>query len=441
MPVSEAFHISAEEQQSLLAWYFGNLHKAVPLFLERPNAWSNETISQVVSECSYNLTFTIITISAKLSGVSLSSVSEAEIDSQVDRVLGASSLQEEITGDNPTLDQFRQSCISAFYEYHRCPGKQAWMRVSKLVRWAYWASLDQIEIMRQSSKTWGSFSEDEVEEWRLVWWCIFRFDSYANLATGMPYEIDEQLINTVMPSSGVTDRRVSLPYHPDHLVDTARDLLAGGSTPHQMPAQEIQIISIAILRHVGRILRLRIIGEAEAIVALITETERRLSLLQLALPANFFNPRRNAFANEPDWEQHFRLITIHHMLMARMLIAICHCRRREEDSTFLESWQEVLAICQDVAAIARRWDNSFCLSVDPALCIIGFVSLVFLNLHLNFARCTGSLGLMANPGLCAEIEHCESVLLLFLEQFAKSWTLPRLLIRKFAIAQRACERV
>ncbi|KAL2126134.1 hypothetical protein VTI74DRAFT_1638 [Chaetomium olivicolor] len=112
--------------------------------------------------------------------------------------------------------------------------------------------------------------------------------------------------------------------------------------------------------------------------------------------------------------------------MAQILICISYCSGLEEGDNWLRSWQQVLELCQDVAAIAKQWNGSFCPRVDPALCIIVFVSLVFLDLQLKHAVGRGD-----EAALQAEIAHCQTILLLFLEKFASSWTLPRLLILSF----------
>ncbi|KAL2202242.1 hypothetical protein CC79DRAFT_1373867 [Sarocladium strictum] len=368
-------------------------------------------------------------ISAKLSRAELHQVTQEELQQHIDRLLGASSLREDIAGNSEKLDHFRQSCILAFYEYHQCPGQQAWMRIGKLVRLAYWIGLDRIEMMRATSPKWMTLSEQQLEEWRLVWWCIFCLDSYANVSTGMPYGIDERLINTVLPRAKATDTRprIVLPHDHDDLVETLNGLL--DRAPANECALELRMISITTLRHVGRAIRLPTGISPDTLAGYLKDAENRLYALRLALPANFFNPRRNAFAGESQTSQHFRLITIHHILMAQMLIAIGHCRHLEEGEEWLRCWQQVLELCQDVAALARQWNTSFCLSADPALSIIAFVSLAFLDLQLKFAA-SRSEGESAGA-LETEIQHDQAILVNFLERFAEFWTLPRLLILSF----------
>ncbi|KAB5511433.1 hypothetical protein GE09DRAFT_689788 [Coniochaeta sp. 2T2.1] len=422
---SEPLVVTSEEEESLLEWYFDNTHHAIPLFVASASQ-DGDRPCDAVAGCSRDLIETMLIISAKLSRQALAAMTREELSARIDRMLGASSLREDTAGDSPGLDQFRQSCIFSFYEFHECPGQQAWMRMNKLVRCAYWMGLDQIDKMHHASQKWRAMSERELEEWRLVWWCVYCLDSYANVTTGMPYGVDERLISTVLPRGKVTigGRRLSLPYPPEGLLEMVRIILT--ESPPEVVPQEINIISITILRHVGRAIQLHAVASAEELVPYVQNAERRLCALRLALPVNFFNPKRNAFAAESGPAHHFRLVTIQHILMAQILICISYCRHLEEGDDWLRSWQQVLELCQDITAIAKQWNGSFCPRVDPALCIIVFVSLIFLDLQLKHAAGRGDAA-----ALQVEIAHCQTILLLFLEKFAESWTLPRLLILSF----------
>lgn len=408
-----------------LTWYFENINHAIPLFLDHDST-SEDRARGAVAACSPDVVEAMIVVTAKLSRRGLSFMTDGELCAHIDRILGTSSLRDDIASDSSSLDQFRQSCILAFYEHHQCPGQQAWMRVGKLVRAAYWSGLDQIERMRETSHRWKALTEQEVEEWRLVWWCAYCLDSYANVSTGMPCGIDERYVNTTLPREAIMigRNRVSLPTRPEGLVDVVRTVFA--ESPPKAAAREMQLLSIAVLRDIGRTIQQRAVMSPEELVVSVENAERRLYALRLALPCNFFHPSRNVFESESAPDHHLRLVTIHHILMAQILITICHCRRLPEGDDWVHSWQRVLELCQDVVALARQWNSSFCLSVDPALSIIAFVSLVFLDLHIKFA--TGTNETSASSTLLAELEHCETILLLFLERFGESWTLSRLLI-------------
>ncbi|KAF4843017.1 hypothetical protein CGCSCA4_v008299 [Colletotrichum siamense] len=422
---SGPLNFSPEDERSLLEWYIDTINHAFPVF---PYAPSDSTGVEFVSGCSRDLVQTLVVIAAKLSGFVSTSFDSSELNAHIDQILSSVSLQEDIAGDTPTLDQFRKFCLLAFYEFHQFPGQQAWTRIGKLTRLAHWTGLDQLDRLHEIVPPWTILSKDRLEEWRLVWWCIYALDSYASVSTGMPYEIDEGLINTALPQGLPTnqDRACYLPYRHDGLLNLVQKLLS--DSPRQTLGLEIHIISITVLRHAGRALRLHVLGKQDDCAKVVADTERRISEVRLALPGNLFNPRRNAFANESAAAHHFRLVTAMHLHMAQMLMTLINCRRLAEEQAWLLKWQQVLEICQDVAAIAKQWNSSFFLSVDPAVSIIAFIALIFLDLHLKF---NGNAGAEIGDDLRTEIEHCETVLLLFLEQFAKSWTMPRLLILSF----------
>ncbi|KAF9869766.1 hypothetical protein CkaCkLH20_12809 [Colletotrichum karsti] len=422
---SEPFNFSPEDETSLLEWYIDTINHAFPVF---PNAPSDDAGIAVVLSCSRDLVQTVVVIAAKLSGFVNTSFDSSELNAHIDQILSSVSLQEDIAGDTPTIDQFRKFCLLAFYEFHQFPGQQAWTRIGKLTRLAHWTGLDQLDRLHEKVPPWTVMSKDRLEEWRLVWWCIYALDSYASVSTGMPYEIDEGLINTALPQGLPADenREFYLPYRHEGLLTLVQKVFSDSS--RQVLGLEIHIISITVLRIAGRALRLHVLGRQDDCTKVVADTERRISEVRLALPGNLFNPRRNAFINESAAAHHFRLVTAMHLHMAQMLMTLINCRRLSEEQAWLLKWQQVLEICQDVAAITKQWNSSFFLSVDPAVSIIAFIALIFLDLHLKF---TSNPGAEVGADLRTEIEHCETVLLLFLEQFAKSWTMPRLLILSF----------
>ncbi|KAH7136801.1 hypothetical protein B0J13DRAFT_479479 [Dactylonectria estremocensis] len=379
-----------------------------------------------------DLILALLIITAKLSDFTFASDS-FDLGAHIDLTLSSVSLQEDMFGDSPTLDQFRKFCLFAFYEFHQFPGQQAWMRIGKLVRMAYWMGLDRLDVLPARSSDWNVVSEDNLEGWRLVWWCVYRLDSYANLSAGTPYQINEVLVNTALARDGQIDHSlgswhidstkptVYLPYRKESLLEL---LPAITSDSQQTASFNLHILSITSLRYIGRALHLRSLVPDQEVVASIADAERWLSALRLALPKNFFNPRRNAFMKESCSSHHARLVSVLHLLMGQLLVALIQCGCLPEGEDWLLSWQHVLEVCQDVAAIAKQWNSTFSLSVDPAVSLIAFTALVFLDLHKKFAG-------TASANLESEIDHCEAFLLLQLEQFASSWTLPGLLILSF----------
>lgn len=429
---SDSLDILPEEEECLLKKYFETIHHAIPLFSEARLPHSVGERGSGTSAHRRDLILTLVIMTAKLSGFVFAS-DTFNLDACIDQTLSSVSLQEDMFGSSPTLDQFRKFCLLAFYEFHQFPGQQAWMRIGKLVRMAYWMGLDRLDMLPALSPDWSTVDEDHLEDWRLVWWCVYRLDSYVNLSVGTPYQIDEGLVGTaLMPDRQNDDPlgcrhedaikpRLSLPYRPDDLMDL---LLAIASDSQHTSSFNIHIISATAVRHVGRALRLYPLAPKEELVSVVENAERRLSALRLGLPKNYFNPRRNAFMNESCSAHHARLVTVLQLLMAQLLVTLVSCQCLPEGEDWLLNWQQVLEVCQDVAAIAKQWNSTFSLSVDPGISLISFVALIFLDLHKKFAGVAGA-------NLQSEIEHCETVLLLQLEQFACSWTLPGLLILSF----------
>lgn len=371
------------------------------------------------STCSRELVSTIVLITAKLTGYVFPMNSHV-LDVCIDQLLSSSLLDGDMFSDSPTLDQFRKACLLAFYEFHQYPGNQSWMRIGKLTRMAYRIGLDRLESIRSFYPDWSSIDREDIEEWRLVWWCIYRLDSYSNLSSGTPYLIDEKLANTALVA-GHHAQEISLPSHPGDLWKSIQVIT---SNPETLLIN-VHTITATAMRQAGLILRVHSLQAQEKTISHITDAERHLSTLRQALPPGWFNPNRNAFSNESHVDHHARLVTVLHLRMAQLLLAVLNCGKGEESDRPM-SWQQVLEASQDIASIAGQWDNSFCLKVDPAISFIFFTALIFLDLHKKSTA-------ISIPDLVSSIDHHMTVLRLQLEQFASIWTLPKLLARKFLV--------
>ncbi len=108
-----------------------------------------------------------------------------------------------------SLDQFRRAYLLAFYEFHQFPGRQSWLRVGRVTRMAYRIGLDRLDRIRMLYHDWSTVSDEDIQEWRSLWWCIYRLDTYSNLSCGTPYLIDDAFISTsfvrsptIQPSRG-----------------------------------------------------------------------------------------------------------------------------------------------------------------------------------------------------------------------------------------------
>ncbi|KAK5988572.1 hypothetical protein PT974_10056 [Cladobotryum mycophilum] len=419
-------NVLPEEEEYLLGKYLELMHDAIPIFSR-----ARFTPSLRASLYSRDLILTMIVITARLTGFKFAS-DNFDIDARIDFMLSSGSLQEAMFGDSPSLDQFRKACLLAFYEFHQFPGQQAWMRIGKITRIAYWIGLDRLENNQAIYPDWAAMSEEEVEDWRFVWWCVYRLDSYANLAAGTPYLIDETMVNTALLRDQPWDRppgsqleplkqKVYLPSQPDSLWELIPSVATDSP---QTLIFNLHIITVTAMRQCARVMQLHKVRPGGEILSLLSTMNQRLCAHRLALPTNYLNPRRNALSNESALDHHARLVTILHLHMARFIISILSCIRLGEGEKWLLSWQEILETCQDIAAISEQWDSSFSLSVDPAISFIIFTAIIFLDLH---KKSTPSV----NADLQANCEHYQTVLLLQLEHFASIWTVPKLLSLSF----------
>ncbi|OJJ36346.1 hypothetical protein ASPWEDRAFT_49871 [Aspergillus wentii DTO 134E9] len=378
------------------------------------------------SLCNRGLVSAIVTITAKLTGYTFP-VDGPSLDAHVDLLLSSSLLEQDILGDSPSLDQFRKACILSFYEFHQFPGHQSWMRIGRLTRMAYRIGLDRLENMCALYPDWSAIGKEDLQEWRSVWWCIYRLDSYTNLSSGTPYVIEDGLVNTSLIlgqsnwSSNGTDafQELYLPLDSEGLWKLVPTVT---SHPETL-LTNIHIITVAAMRQAGLVSRVHLLRPQEETIARLANVERHLAALRLALPPGWLNPKRNAFSDETHAGHHARLITVFHLFMAQLLLSILGCGRTREDE-WLMSWQRVLETCQDIASIAAQWDGSFCLQVDPAITFTIFTALIFIDLHRKSTA-------ISTPSLLSQIDHDRTVLRLHLEQYASFWTLPRLLTLSF----------
>ena len=387
------------------------------------------TPALIPSLYSRELITTLVVVTAKLTRFNFAAQG-VELDARIDRILSSSSLEGDFFGDSPSIDQFRKACLLAFYEFHQFPGRQAWMRISKLTRMAYWTGLDRLDNSSPLHRCFAAMSQQDRADWRHVWWCIYRLDSYANFSSGTPYLIEEGIVCTALPNdwqiepleaapSDLQGDQLFLPSNPNLLWQLVS--LVAEEPQQETMLVHLHIVTVTALRQVGREFRAHI---ARAEGDRLANLEQSLTRVGLALPSGYRNPMRNALACETRSDHHSRLVTLLHWFMARLVLALLKCSLDDvEEETWLHSWQQVLESCQDIASVAEQWNSMYSLGVDPAVSFIMFTALVFVDLHKKFAS--------AKPQLISNLEHYEAVLVLLLEQFARVWTLPRLLIRKY----------
>ncbi|PWY69604.1 hypothetical protein BO94DRAFT_560715 [Aspergillus sclerotioniger CBS 115572] len=375
------------------------------------------------SLCSPELVSAIALITAKLIGREQFSHALG-LDTSIERMLSSSLLEEEIVGDFPSLDQFRKACILAFYEFHQFPGNQSWMRVGKLTRMAYRIGLDRLEVLRVRYDEWKTVSYEDIQEWRSIWWCIYRLDAYSNLSSGTPFLIEDSLIDTsLVVGKQILDDEQPPELYVSQQVNSLWRLVPAITAHPETMVPNIHNITIAAVRQMGLVTRLHFLRPREETLFHLATVSQHLSEFRMSLPPGWLNPRRNAFTAESQASHHERMVSVLLLLMAQLLLSILHCAA-SQGNDWLVNWQRVYQTCQDIALVAEQWDSSFCLKVDPAICLTTLTALVFLELHRKSATTNVF-------NIDSEIDHEKTVLYLQLEQFASVWTLPRLLILSF----------
>ncbi|KAL9468255.1 hypothetical protein ACSS6W_009949 [Trichoderma asperelloides] len=419
--ISSEARITAEEEKYLLQEFWITIHHAIPLF-SSPSSYADSTQS-------HDMARTISLLTAKLVQFSFTSIDATELESQIERLLSSGALQEELLGNSPSLDQLRKACLLSFYEFHQFPGQQAWMRIAKLVRIAYWIGLDRFDTKQRVFPDREGMTQEKIDDWRLLWWCIYRLDSYANLASGTPYMVEEGNIRTSLlktatsrlqlaPEFATSKDPLFLPPSLNHLKSL---LPAIASDLPETVDFNTHLLTVTAMRQVGRGLRQYLLNKYEGSKDRPKELQDQLSLLILSLPPHFLNPMRNALQNEMPMMHHARLVAILHLHMSKILIALLSCGQCAAGEEWLLAWQQVLETAENIATILAQWNPTYSLCVDPAICFIIFTALIFVHVHTKSD--------MVSSSYLSNYEHHESVLLVQLEHFARYWTLSRLLIR------------
>ena len=173
--------------------FFEHIHPTFPIFRYNPVLPLN------LSRTSDRVRSILCAMSAKVLGP-VSFWSAASADLLLKELMKDATIEDSMPGDPQALDSFRAACLLAFYGFHQCPGQNTWMRISLLTRKAYQFELHQIDHGDDISKFGDKFmTEDEIEDWKQVWWCIYCLDSYSSFSTGTPYLVELESLNTSLP--------------------------------------------------------------------------------------------------------------------------------------------------------------------------------------------------------------------------------------------------
>ena len=373
-----------------------------------------------------SLLLTILGVSAKIQG--LTSVwANPGLDNCLGFLLASTKIaDEEISNSLVSLDNFQQACLLAYYEFHQYPGQNAWLKIGQLTRKAYQCGLHQLDNRDQCPLfDTNPMSDDEIEEWRSLWWCIYCLDSYCNITAATPFGVELDSVKTGLvqnsqsaESQFVSEATIFLPAETELLWKTSKDIASRGGDFNF----NIHIVTTTILRGAAKLSRLWKQNPSERLRSRFEALEYDLSAVRLSLPSHYFNLARNVLLNESSSEHHARLVCILHLHASRFLLSF-PVHLREDKSEWLDRWRRTLEYCEDIVLVVREWNAPQCLSVDPAVCLIISEALMIIHLHSQDVA-------NSEPELQARLRSHKDLLLLFLEQFAAIWHLPCFLISK-----------
>ncbi|KAL7623759.1 hypothetical protein AAE478_005312 [Parahypoxylon ruwenzoriense] len=218
----------------------------------------------------------MVTVTAKILGPTDLWPPE-DVELCMNSLLAETAYESDWLTSQPTLNHFQQECLLAYYDIHQFPGSPAWMMV-------YDAE---------------SATEDEIESWRYVWWCVYCLDSYTNISLGFPFVIDLESINTALVRRACAEDgaipNTPKPFLPDEVDDLWRTIQEVSSSACEREFN-IHIITTTLIRQTGTILRLRVTKKrvADKVKALKSSPPS----LRLCLPLRYLNPTRNDLAGD-----------------------------------------------------------------------------------------------------------------------------------------------
>jgi hypothetical protein len=332
--------------------------------------------------------------------------------------------------DGPlTLDDVRTACLLAYHAFHTLPGRRAWTQVGKVTRMAYNCGLHQVDnrancVLYQDGVT----DEGDLEESRYVWWCIYCMDSYCNITAATPFGIELDSLRTALVSTSIfnfTEDRIApttqtfLHSEPNYSWRTLKELKS--STGERV--FNFCIIITSVLREASNLRRLLSQNPSDRIRNRLRELDNNVSSIKLALPPRFLNPARDMSSLESKTVQHTRLMTLLQFHTTCILISL----PEKEPSTAhadksRQNWESCLSYADDILTALRQWDRQFSFAADPATCLIVWLTMCLFHLQSR-------LEMQIDQTLEGSYTSAVDLLMLVLEDFARYWQLPRILLR------------
>lgn len=399
--------------------FFDRVHPSIPLF--RQATFLPRLAGGTIKE---SLLLTICVIAARVMPDSVLT-SDTDPDADAQRLLDASTRTLDGVVNSCSLQTFQEACLLSFYEFHQHPGERAWSRISQLTRKAYQKGLHAIDGNNTSIPfNKALMTSEELEEWRYVWWCIHRFDSYSNITSGTPCIVEDESTTTQLVTSPLGESNDTMLAHPciqlpadiESIWETIK-VVATTADPF-VANFNMHIVTTALVKEGGSMWRLRNHNPSNKLQDRLFVFVRSLAAAKLALPPRYLDPARHTLEAESNHDHHARLICILHIHAASLLAQLSTIECLEIQLI------GCLEHCQNIVSVIQHWDGQYTTSVDPAICFIIFLALIILHQ-------IGTSAWGIPTPVSKNIKSDKTLLLLLLQHFQRYWELPRLLLRMF----------
>ncbi|KAK7998518.1 hypothetical protein PG991_014997 [Apiospora marii] len=413
------YTLDTYEERSLLCTYFDEINPALPLF--HRERFMEQYSAGVIS---VELIVAMAAVTARIHG-SVPNWTTDCVDMCLASLLASTTSDEDLSMSRGNLCHYRLECLMAFYEFGQFPGTTSWMRVGRLTRKAHALGLNQIENPNLcSAYDTRLATEHEIEDWRYAWWCVFTLDSYVNAASGACTIVDHESINTALLRRPCEDPSPDFSFHTLPKLFLAEDLsnmwrtTQEASTQRRTSGINIGLVMAATVRDAGTLVRLRTEKGAERLMLRTARLKNDLASLKLSLPPRYLCLTRNALQSETDAEYSQRLLNVllYHAVRQAVYMPTGLTVGSEE---WTSDWAALTETSREVAMLVSHWGQHGLPRANPTVTISAFTALMVLDL---FQRSEPEA--QVPPGSLTQLE---SSLLAFLEEFGKSWYLPRLM--------------
>ena len=296
----------------------------------------------------------------------------------------SSEVFDKIPAAQSTLDDFRLAALLAFYELYEKPGERSLNRIAQLTRKAYQRGLSQLDNPNQFSIfRYSEVSDEELEDWRTVWWSLYCLDSFSNLLAGTPFLIEKEsikaaLVSTAPAADAPTLERSTKIFLPADCSLLPSSIKAIVSQPGDAN-RSIRTLAVTVLREAAMLRRLMVQSPTESLRTRITALESHLAAIRDALPPNYMDASQQAVLDTSSFAYFDRLTSVLFICFARILAMIPSVAQTDE-AEWTYRWHRTLTFCEEAVAVASHWERSPSL-IDPLVVVVFSGLMIMLELH------------------------------------------------------------